>query len=339
MSNSSTRRLLLLVLTVVLSVQLLWPYSSSSLQVAIKQPPSDPISIVSPADGTVVHPGDTLHIEVSVPTNRSVRAMMILSPLGGSEEMREAPPWSFTLRIPVDDRSIGGGGPLLGKHPIYASAASPGRDAGSEAVIGVDVEMPDLPKKLWSQFSGIFLETIGEEDRIIVSGVFPDGSDLELNESCCLSFSSSDNSVATVNEGGVVRAIRPGHAMITSMYKQAEKYVQLPIPFTFENLILDVTPASLDFPGQSVGTKSQPLQLTVTNVFHSQIELLQPKTEGEFSETDNCVASSPLHEDGGICTVNVVFQPSVAGLRTGKLEIWSNYTTAPTAIYLSGIGR
>jgi len=263
---------------------------------------------------------------------------MIISPLGPSEEMREGPPWSFTLKIPTGD-TVSGGGPLLGKHPLYVSAASVGQDADSDAVIMVDVERLDSPAKLWSQDSGIFLETIGEENRTIVSGVFSDGSDLELNESCCLSFYSSDSKVATVDKDGVVRAIGPGHAMITAMYKQGEKYVQLPIPFNFENLIVNVTPAILDFPGQAIGTSSKPLQVIVTNVFHTQIELLQPKAEGEFSETDNCVASSPLHEDGGICTVSVVFQPGVAGSRTGKLEIWSTSTTAPTTIYLSGVGK
>jgi hypothetical protein len=59
---------------------------------------------------------------------------------------------------------------------------------------------------------GIFLEAIGEEYRLLVSGIFSDGSDLELNESCCLSFYSSDSKVATVNQDGEVRAIRPGHA-------------------------------------------------------------------------------------------------------------------------------
>jgi hypothetical protein len=216
------------------------------------------MSIISPADGTVVHPGDTLRIDVSVPTGRPPRMMMIISPLGPSEEMREGPPWSFTLKIPTGD-TVSGGGPLLGKHPLYVSAASVGQDADSDAVIMVDVERLDSPAKLWSQDSGIFLETIGEENRTIVSGVFSDGSDLELNESCCLSFYSSDSKVATVDKDGVVRAIGPGHAMITAMYKQGEKYVQLPIPFNFENLIVNVTPAILDFPGQAIGTQQQTL--------------------------------------------------------------------------------
>jgi hypothetical protein len=338
MLNSSTRRLLLLVLTVVLSVQLLWPYSSWSQQIAVKQPPSDAISIISPADGTVVHPGDTLHIEVSVPSSRSVRAMMILSPLGQSEEMREAPPWSFTLKIPVDDFSMVSG-PLLGKHPIYASAASPGREAGSDAVIGVDVEMPDLPKKLWSQDSVLFLETLGEEYRWpIVFGIFSDGKELDLNESCCLTFISSDSNVVAVTDDQMLRAVRPGHAIVTAIYKQGENCVQLPIPVTFENYVLDVTPSSLDFGEQPVGAPSGPLALTLKNLSHSKIQIATPLVNGDFSETDNCVVSSPLQEDGGSCIVNVVFKPTAKGSRSGKLEIPYG-SIIPATIFLSGVGK
>jgi hypothetical protein len=339
MVNSSKRRLLLLVLTVVLSVQLLWPYSSSPQQIAIRQPPSDAISIVSPADGTVVHPGDTIHIEVSVPSSRSVRAMMILSPLGGSEQMREAPPWSFTLKIPVDDRSISGGGSLLGKHPIYASAASPGRDAGSEAVIGVDVEMPDLPKKLGSQDSIIFLETLGEEYRWpLVIGTFSDGKELDLNESCCLTFITSDSSVVTVTDDQTLKAVRPGQAIVTAIYKQGENSVQLPIPVTFENYVLDATPSSLDFGEQPVGAPSGPLALTLKNLSHSKIQIATPLVNGDFSETDNCALLSPLSEDGGSCIINVVFKPTAKGSRSGKLDI-SYGSIIPTSIFLSGVGK
>ncbi len=184
MPNTKKSRFFALASVLILAGLFFWPPSSLSQQAAGKQPSSDAISITSPADGTVVHPGDVLHIEVSVPSSRSVRGMMIISPLGQSEEMREEPPWSFTLKIPVDDVSISSG-PLLGKHPIHAWAGSPVRDPGSQAVIGVDVERPDLPKKLWTQNSVIFLETLGEEYRWpIVVGTFSDGKELDLNESC-----------------------------------------------------------------------------------------------------------------------------------------------------------
>jgi hypothetical protein len=116
--NSHSRRF------VLLASYLVFPFHSSGRslhsprQGVVKQTPSDAVSITSPADATVVHPGDTLHIDVAVPPGKHLRMMSILSPLGQSEEFRETPPWSFTLKIPAGD-TVSGGGPLLGKHPLY----------------------------------------------------------------------------------------------------------------------------------------------------------------------------------------------------------------------------
>src|SRR6266404_4161614 len=91
-----------------------WKLCWSAQQAPSSRPSSQNISIVSPPDGTVVQPGEALHIDVSVASDKPVRLMTIISPLGKSNEMRETPPWSFTLTIPKDS-SVGGGAPLLGK--------------------------------------------------------------------------------------------------------------------------------------------------------------------------------------------------------------------------------
>jgi hypothetical protein len=254
--------------------------------------------------------------------------------------MRESPPWSFTLTIPKDS-SVGGGAPLLGKHPVYADVALVGQRADAEtgARIMVDVERPDLPVRLWSQHSGIFFETLGAEQRIEVVGIFSDGSELELNESCCLSFSSSDKKVATVEPDGVVKAVGPGHALITAMYRQGDEHVQLPIPVNFSSLAMNVIPSSLEFGEQQVGTPSASLQLTLTNTIQSAMEIPKPEIHGEFSEADDCVSLSPLREEGGTCTITVVFTPREKGLRLGKLEVWNSYNSLPTTIQLSGMGK
>lgn len=293
-----------------------------------------------PTDGTVVQPDEILHIDVSVPSDKPVRVMTIISPLGISNEMRESPPWSFTLTIPKDD-SVGGGGPLLGKHPVYAHVALVGQRSDAEfgASIIVDVERPDMPVKLWTQHSGIFLEAFGEEERIIVSGVFSDGADLELNESCCLSFASSHENVAAVDNDGKVTAVGPGHAFITAIYRRGDHHVQLSIPVTFSPPAMNAEPRSLDFGEQQVGTPSAPLQVTLTNTMHGPMKIYKPEIHGEFSEADDCDSSSPLREEGGTCTASVIFTPRDRGLRLGELKVGNSYSGVPTTIQLSGTGR
>jgi hypothetical protein len=301
------------------------------------------ISIVSPPDGTIVQPGAILHIDVSVASDKPIRVMTIISPLGMGEEMRESPPWSFTLTLPTDDRSVGGGAPLLGKHSIFADIAFVGQGHEADAEFGagifVDVERPDMPIKLRTQvFKAISLDAFGEEQRIMVSGIFSDGAHLELNESSCLSFSSSDDTVAKVDKDGVVTAVGPGNALITVTYRLGEQDVHVSIPANFSPPPMNVEPRSLDFGEQQVGTPSAPLQVTLTNTMSGPMKIYKPKIEGEFSETDDCDSFSPLREDGGTCTVNVVFRPKEKGLRLGKLEVVNSYTLG-TAIQLSGTGR
>lgn len=328
---------ILLLCFLVLITSNLWKRCWSAQQAPSTKPS---ISIVSPVDGTVVQPGEILHIDVSVPSDKQVRGMTIISPLGMSNEVRESLPWSFTLTIPKDD-SVGGGGPLLGKHPVYAHAnlVGPRSDAGIDAIIIVDVERPDMPIQLWTQNSRILPEAFGEEERIIVVGIFSDGSELELNESSCLSFASSDENVAAVASDGKVTAVGPGHAMITAIYRRGDDRVQLPIPVNFSPPAMNVEPRLLDFGEQQVGTPSAPLQVTLTNTMHGPMKIYNPEIHGEFSEADDCDSSSPLREEGGTCIVNVIFTPRDKGLRLGELNVGNSYSAVPTTIRLSGTGR
>jgi hypothetical protein len=265
--------------------------------------------------------------------------MTIISPLGMSNEMRESPPWSFTLTIPKDD-SVGGGGSLLGKHQVHVDAALAGqRSGGIGASIVVDVERPDMPIQLWSQESGISPEAFGQEDRIYVLGIFSDETELQLNESCCLSFASSDENVAKVDSDGLFTAVGPGHALITARYRRGDRQVQLPIPVNFSPPAMNVEPRSLDFGEQQVGTPSAALQVILTNTMSGPMKIYKPEIHGEFSEADDCDSLSPLREEGGTCTVNVVFKPGEKGLRLGRLEIANSYSVVPTTIQLSGTGR
>jgi len=303
----------------VLLANNLWKYCWSAQQAPSSKPSSQNISIVSPLDGTVVRPGEILHIDVSVPSGKPVRLMTIISPLGWSNEIRESPPWSFTLTIPKDD-GVSGGASLLGKHPVYADLALVGQRETGASII-VDVERPDMPIKLWTQNSSILPETFGEKERIIVSGVFSDGTDLDLNESCCLSFTSSDENVAAVDSNGMVTAVGPGHAFITAMYRHGDQYVQLPIPVNFSPPAMNVEPRSLEFGEQQVGTPTVPLHLILSNTMHGPMKIYKPAIHGEFSETDDCDSLSPLREEGGTCTVNVVFTPP--GKRTSARRVRS----------------
>lgn len=188
-----------------------------------------------------------------------------------------------------------------------------------------------------SKVPGLNFESLGETLRLVIRAQFNDGAELEVNESTYLSFASSNPSVANVDNFGMVTATGPGNAVVTATYNYEGQTVQMSVPVRLRNLLLDVSPYSLDFGDQPVGTASASQDLTLTNRAHSHMRLFAFKLPPAFSETDDC-ASTPL-TPGGSCTVHVTFTPGNKGLVRGALVIGNGFSAAPTQIALSGTGK
>lgn len=75
---------------------------------------TDDISIISPSDGgTVVHPGETISIEVEVASGARALGIGIMSPMELTEQFKQSPPFTFAVQIPASD-GPGNNGPLIG---------------------------------------------------------------------------------------------------------------------------------------------------------------------------------------------------------------------------------
>lgn len=96
-----------------------------------------------------------------------------------------------------------------------------------------------------------------------------------------------------------------------------------------------LTPSSLTFPSQLVGTSSQNEQVTVTNHAVAAVTLSPISATGDFSSTDNCPASLAA---GASCTVQVSFTPTAAGPRTGTLSVPVSVYPTPQTLPLAGNG-
>lgn len=172
-----------------------------------------------------------------------------------------------------------------------------------------------------------------------MSATFADGSIVDVTESSNLSYSSSDRQIVTVDARGMVTAVSDGDAKITVTYgSNIDNPLSINIPVTVEPPILTPSPSSLNFGGDQgvfVGT-SATTQITLTNTTpNPTLGATSISTSGDFSETDDCIASFPLPA-GGTCTISVTFSPTVAGNRTGSLTVANNFTMAPAVIPLAG---
>ena len=100
-----------------------------------------------------------------------------------------------------------------------------------------------------------------------------------------------------------------------------------------------VTPTSLSFGAQRVGTVSSLQQVTVANT--SPYPLTMSKTAlggtnpGQFKRVSSCPSSLA---PGASCTISVTFTPTSRGAKTATLTVTDNAPDSPQAVTLSGQG-
>jgi hypothetical protein len=95
---------------------------------------------------------------------------------------------------------------------------------------------------------------------------------------------------------------------------------------------LTFNPASLDFGTVSIGT-SATLAAQMTNSGTTIVDISSITASGDYSVTSNCgVALAP----GSSCTLTVTFTPTLAGTRTGYVNVANSATTNPLTLPLTG---
>jgi ASPM-SPD-2-Hydin domain-containing protein/HYDIN/CFA65/VesB family protein len=104
---------------------------------------------------------------------------------------------------------------------------------------------------------------------------------------------------------------------------------------------LKVSPASLNFGSQKVGTESAPKKVTATNAGGAAIVISSVSIGGadrkDFSETDDCAGQTI--QPKGSCTATVTFDPAKTGARSAGLYFnlpTGSVSPAPAALRGSG---
>lgn len=172
------------------------------------------VRITSPANGTLVHPGDTVRVTVDA----SGQKFMMMSieaavPIEDPEPLT-GPPYNFTIHIP--DRIT------PGRYSLIASGVtSPGQGEESEAVV-LDVEMPDAPTRIRTEPLAVTLAP-GDRFNLSVWGRYKSGGEILLNNSTQTTFASSNPKVVTISEpGGEITAVGIGSAEIVVHVRDQE---------------------------------------------------------------------------------------------------------------------
>ena len=163
---------------------------------------------------------------------------------------------------------------------------------------------------------------------ITVSGDFSQtntcGSSLAANASCTLSVTFKPTATGT----------RTGALTITDNASPATQTVSL-TGTGVAAPVVSLSPASLTFPAQAVGTSSSAQSVTLKNTGSATLSITSITASGDFSQTNTCGASLLASAS---CTLSVTFKPTATGTRTGVVTITDNANPATQTVGLTGTG-
>jgi hypothetical protein len=109
----------------------------------------------------------------------------------------------------------------------------------------------------------------------------------------------------------------------------------LSINGTGEAAIASVTPSSLTFGSQLVGTTSAAQAVTLANTGNLPLSISQISTAAPFQQSNSCGSSVA---PGASCVISVTYQPTARQVSSGSLVISSNASGGTNTIALSGSG-
>ncbi len=289
---------------------------------------TDLLAITSPADGTVVAPGQTVVVTVTSPAGGTFTGGVGLTaddpigPVGIAQSL----PAQFSVMVPADA--------ACRKYTLTAMATT---EAGESAAasIQIDVEVTDMPGRVYARLPELVFDADGDTSALTLQAGFFDGSVFDVTQSTRVAYASSDPAVATVDGAGVVSAVGPGYAEVRATYGPAEANLAAVIPVQVPDPLYTAAPRSLDFGTHTVGTSPPPQQVVVTNTSGEPLAIVQVVVTGDFAVVDTCVAASPLPVDG-TCTMSVSFAPTEAGPRDGTVQIATEVTTLGVTVIGAG---
>jgi hypothetical protein len=101
--------------------------------------------------------------------------------------------------------------------------------------------------------------------------------------------------------------------------------------------LLTLSPTSITFPGQYVGTSGLPQTVTATNTGNAALSITSVATSSlDFGVLNTCGSSLAA---GASCSIGVFFDPAGPGARSGTLNLVDNASDRQQTVALSGMGQ
>src|SRR4029077_13016124 len=157
--------------------------------------------------------------------------------------------------------------------------------------------------------------------------------DYAQTNNCGSSLAASSNCAIRVTFTPTGTGTRTGSISIVS----GDSSTPLMVSLTGTGVVvtLSLSPASLTFNDQKVGTSSQAQSIALMDTGGAPLAISSIVPSGDFLETDNCGNGVAA---GAACSINVTFLPTATGTRPGSITITSNAQGSPHTVKLTGNG-
>jgi hypothetical protein len=158
-------------------------------------------------------------------------------------------------------------------------------------------------------------------------------------------FAATDTCKSSVPPGGhctvcvtfkpTAEGTRSGTVTITDNAANSPQTVAL----TGTGTVVELSPATVDFGNQSVGTRSPARKLTLTNTGTTALSITGIGISGpdfdDFAYTTTCDSSLAAKAD---CLIYVTFKPEATGSRTASVDVFDSGGGSPQRVELTGTG-
>ncbi len=159
--------------------------------------------------------------------------------------------------------------------------------------------------------------------------------DYAVTSTCGVSITAGRKCSITVTFAPSAAGTRTGTVSVTDNAPGSPQTVSL--TGTGIAPVVTLSPATLAFATQLVGTTSPPQTVTLTNTGTAALTVSSISMTGadptEYLESNNCGSTVAVN---GTCTISVAFHPKARGTRTASLSISDNATGSPQTVALSG---
>jgi Abnormal spindle-like microcephaly-assoc'd, ASPM-SPD-2-Hydin len=167
---------------------------------------------------------------------------------------------------------------------------------------------------------------------LAISSIAVNGDFAQIN-SCGTTLAAGANCSMVVTFTPTATGTRQGALTVTDNASGSPQTVSLSGTGLVPQAVL--SPTTVSFGGQPVGTSSASQTVTLSNPGGAPLVISAITTNGDFSQTKSCGASLAA---GASCSVAVVFAPTAAGTRQGTLSVTDNASGSPQTVSLTGNG-